>query len=64
MKPIMTNETEQELRGLEDARIVKIDGIYYMVYTAFGDRFEGDYRISLATSKNLINLGKKRRSAG
>ncbi|MBE3591431.1 MAG: glycosidase [Thermoanaerobacter sp.] len=58
-KPVMSNETEQELRGLEDPRIVKIDGIYYMMYTGFGDRFHDDYRICLATSKNLIDWERK-----
>jgi predicted GH43/DUF377 family glycosyl hydrolase len=58
-KPVMSNETEQELRGLEDPRIVKIDGIYYMMYTGFGDRFDDDYRICLATSKNLIDWERK-----
>lgn len=58
-KPIMTNDTEQELRGVEDPRIVKIDGIYYMMYIAYGGRYEGDFRICLATSTNLIKWEKK-----
>ncbi|WP_019615631.1 glycoside hydrolase family 130 protein [Psychromonas ossibalaenae] len=44
----------QEERGVEDARIVKIDDIFYMLYTGYGGRFDGDFRICLATSKNLI----------
>ncbi|SHE77762.1 Predicted glycosyl hydrolase, GH43/DUF377 family [Caldanaerobius fijiensis DSM 17918] len=53
--PIMSNSVPQEQRGVEDPRIVKIDNTYYMMYTGFGDRFEGDYRICLASSKNLIH---------
>ena len=54
-EPVLSNNTEQEKRGCEDPRIVKINGIYYMMYTGFGGRFPGDYRICLATSDNLID---------
>ncbi|WP_026487090.1 glycoside hydrolase family 130 protein [Caldanaerobius polysaccharolyticus] len=54
-KPILSNDVPQEMRGCEDPRIVKIDDTYYMTYTGFGDRYEGDYRICLASSKNLID---------
>ncbi len=53
--PILTNDAPQELRGPEDPRVVKIDDTFYMMYTGYGGRFAGDYRICLATSKNLIN---------
>ncbi len=53
-KPILTNDVPQEARGPEDPRVVKIDGTFYMMYTGYGGRFDGDYRICLATSKNLI----------
>jgi predicted GH43/DUF377 family glycosyl hydrolase len=53
--PIMINDVEQEARGPEDPRIVEIDGTYHMMYTGFGGRFPGDYRISYATSENLID---------
>jgi predicted GH43/DUF377 family glycosyl hydrolase len=53
-QPILTNDVPQEARGPEDPRIVKIDDTFYMMYTGFGGRFDGDYRICLATSKNLI----------
>ena len=53
--PILSNDVEQEARGPEDPRIVKIDGTYHMLYTGFGGRFPGDYRISHASSKNLIS---------
>lgn len=58
-KPVLSNDVEQELRGCEDPRIVKIDDTYYMMYTGFGDRTDDDYRICLATSKNLINWERK-----
>jgi predicted GH43/DUF377 family glycosyl hydrolase len=45
----------QELRGAEDARLVKIGDTYHMTYTGFSNRFDGDYRICRATSKNLID---------
>jgi predicted GH43/DUF377 family glycosyl hydrolase len=53
--PVLTNDVPQELRGPEDPRIVKIGDTFYMLYTGYGGRFHGDYRICLATSKNLIN---------
>ncbi|ADL69413.1 glycosidase-related [Thermoanaerobacterium thermosaccharolyticum DSM 571] len=58
-KPVLSNDVEQELRGCEDPRIVKIDDTYYMMYTGFGNRTDDDYRICLATSKNLINWERK-----
>ncbi len=54
-QPILTNDVPQEARGPEDPRIVKIVDTFYMMYTGYGGRFDGDYRICLATSKNLIN---------
>ena len=53
-EPILRNDVPQETRGPEDPRIVKIGQTFYMMYTGFGGRFDGDYRICLATSKNLI----------
>lgn len=34
-EPLLVPETPEESQGLEDARIVKIDGLYYMTYTAY-----------------------------
>ncbi len=51
--PILSNDVPEEQRGPEDPRIVKIDETFYMTYTGFGDRFPGDYRICVATSKDL-----------
>jgi predicted GH43/DUF377 family glycosyl hydrolase len=53
-KPILVNDVPQEARGPEDPRIVKIGNIFYMMYTGYGGRFDADFRICLATSKNLI----------
>jgi len=53
--PILANDVPQEERGPEDPRIVKIEDTFYMMYTGYGGRFPGDYRICLATSKNLID---------
>lgn len=54
-EPILRNDIEQEARGPEDPRIVEIDGQYHMIYTGFGGRFPGDFRISHATSRDLIS---------
>jgi len=53
-KPVMEAVCEQERRGIEDPRIVRIGDTFYMTYTGFGNRFEGDYRIMIAKSRNLI----------
>jgi predicted GH43/DUF377 family glycosyl hydrolase len=53
-RPILCNDVEQEQRGPEDPRVVEIDGTFYMTYTGYGGRFPGDYRICLASSRNLI----------
>jgi len=52
--PILTNDVPQEARGPEDPRIVRLGDRFYMMYTGYGGRFDGDYRICLATSPNLI----------
>ena len=54
-KPIFRGEGLQEQRGVEDPRVVELDGKFYMMYTAFGARFDGDYRISMASSPDLVN---------
>jgi len=58
-EPIVRNDVPQELRGPEDPRIVKIEDTYYMTYTGFGNRFPGDYRICMATSRDLIQWERK-----
>ncbi|MCK4541319.1 MAG: hypothetical protein KAU17_03680 [Spirochaetales bacterium] len=51
-KPILGNNVPQESRGAEDPRIVKIEDTFYMMYTGLSDE---NFRICLATSKNLID---------
>jgi predicted GH43/DUF377 family glycosyl hydrolase len=54
--PLLFPEYEYELKGMEDPRIVEIEGVYYMSYTAFdGVNALG----ALATSTDLINWEKK-----
>jgi predicted GH43/DUF377 family glycosyl hydrolase len=57
--PILVNDVPQESRGPEDPRIVKMGDTFYMMYTGYGGRFVGDYRICLATSKNLIDWKRR-----
>jgi predicted GH43/DUF377 family glycosyl hydrolase len=54
-KPILINDVPQERRGPEDPRLVRLDDTFYMTYTGYGGRFDGDYRICLASSPNLIS---------
>lgn len=54
--PILIPSADYESQGVEDARIVKIDDLYYMSYTAFnGINALG----ALATSKDMINWKKE-----
>ncbi len=54
--PVLFPQTRQESKGIEDPRISKIDGIYYLTYTAYdGLNALGAY----ATSKNLPYFEKK-----
>ncbi len=55
-KPLLVPEFEYEKHGVEDPRIVKIEGIYYLTYTAF----DGVNALGcLATSTDLIHFEKK-----
>ncbi len=55
-RPVFEGEGQQERRGVEDPRIVQVEGetTFYMMYTAYGARFDGDHRISMASSENLV----------
>lgn len=54
--PVLIPQAEYEFQGLEDPRIVEIEGIYYLSYTAFnGVNALG----ALATSTDLVNWDKK-----
>jgi len=55
-KPFMLPEFDYESQGVEDPRIVKIDDMFYLTYTAYdGTNARGAY----ATSKDLMHLKKK-----
>lgn len=54
-KPILIPEFDYESRGVEDARITKIDGTYYMTYTAYDGI---NARSALATSDDLAVFKK------
>ncbi len=54
--PILFPQFEYESQGIEDPRIVKIDGLFYLTYTAYnGINALG----ALATSTDLIHFEKK-----
>lgn len=53
--PLLFPQSEYEFQGLEDPRIVKIEGTYYLTYTAYdGINALG----ALATSTDLVNWVK------
>lgn len=55
-KPVLYHEFGYESHGIEDPRIVKIDGLYYLTYTAY----DGVNALGcLATSKDLLHWDKK-----
>jgi beta-1,2-mannobiose phosphorylase / 1,2-beta-oligomannan phosphorylase len=55
-EPLVGADTEDEVHGVEDARITCIDGTYYLTYTAYdGINAMG----ALATSKDLLSFEKK-----
>ncbi|AZR73256.1 glycosidase [Anoxybacter fermentans] len=58
-EPVYTGEGEQEDWGVEDPRITRLGDTYYMLYTGFGGRDWNDFRICMATSKNLIDWKRK-----
>ena len=55
-EPLISRNFDYESQGMEDPRIVKLDGVYYVTYTAYdGINAMG----ALATSKDLIHFEKK-----
>jgi predicted GH43/DUF377 family glycosyl hydrolase len=55
-KPLMSAEFDYESHGVEDPRIVKIDDLYYMTYTAY----DGINALGcLAVSKDMVHFEKK-----
>jgi predicted GH43/DUF377 family glycosyl hydrolase len=56
-EPVLSPETEYEKDGgLEDPRLVKIDDIYYLTYTAYNKK---DAQLCLATSTDLVHWVRK-----
>ncbi|CAN5284095.1 glycosidase [soil metagenome] len=54
--PLLTSQFDYESHGLEDPRIVKIDGLFYLTYIAYdGTNALG----ALATSTDLVHFDKK-----
>ncbi len=54
--PILFPQSEYESHGVEDPRIVKVDNLYYLTYTAYdGVNAMG----ALAVSKDLVSFEKK-----
>lgn len=54
-EPLITPTTDDEIHGIEDPRIVKIDNVYYLTYCAYdGINALG----SFATSSNLVHFEK------
>jgi len=55
-KPLLAPQFDYELHGMEDPRIVNIDGLYYLTYIAFdGDNALG----ALATSTDLVHFERQ-----
>ena len=55
-KPILVPECEYESHGVEDARIVKIDDLFYLTYTGYDGT---NARGALATSEDLWHFKKQ-----
>ena len=55
-KPFMIPEFDYESQGVEDARLVKIDDLYYLTYTGYDGT---NARGALATSSDLLHFAKQ-----
>jgi predicted GH43/DUF377 family glycosyl hydrolase len=53
--PIIIPEFDYEVKGVEDARVVKIDDLYYLTYTAYDGI---NARGALAVSNDLLKFNK------
>jgi predicted GH43/DUF377 family glycosyl hydrolase len=56
-RPVFTPKLLLEPRGCEDPRVVKIEGRYYMTYTAYSER---GVRIGIASTDNFLNWERYR----
>lgn len=54
-KPVMVSDQWYESRGVEDPRLIKVDGTYYLTYTAYDGKIA---RLCLATSSDLLKWKK------
>jgi len=63
-QPVLAPTDGADSRGVEDPRVVEIDGVFYMTYTAYGREFHGPGEPThagggilpmIARSQNLIN---------
>ena len=66
-QPILEPQDETDARGVEDPRVVELDGYFYMTYTAYGKTYQGEGESThagggilpmIARSKNLITWEK------
>ena len=56
VKPILTPEYHFEKEGIEDPRVTLLEGLYYMLYTAYDGE---NAMVAYATSKDLISWEKE-----
>ncbi len=54
--PLIVPEYRFERHGVEDPRVVEVDGIYYLFYTAYDGK---NIHAAYATSKNLVHFEKQ-----
>lgn len=66
-RPVLEPADAADSRGVEDPRVVKLEGLYYMTYTAYGSEFLGEGEPThagggvlpmVARSENLITWEK------
>lgn len=55
-RPILNMKMDYESHGVEDPRVVKIDGVYYLSYIAYDSK---DALGAVATSTDLINFERQ-----
>jgi predicted GH43/DUF377 family glycosyl hydrolase len=56
-EPVLSPEADYEKNGgVEDPRLVKIEGTYYLTYTGYNTK---DAQLCLATSKDLVHWDRK-----
>lgn len=53
------DEDKQWARGCEDPRVMKVEDRFYMLYTGYGARYPGDFKICMSTSDDLVEWEHK-----